>query len=80
MVGHGVPILPHGDPNAQKPMPRLHLDSPVHNDEAVRQEIIDEESKKEELRENMEQNTEVQPQELIGALDKALENPPDDLK
>ena len=35
MFGHGVPILPKGDPQAEKPEPRLHLDNDVHNDEAV---------------------------------------------
>ena len=47
MFGHGVPILPKGDPQAEKPEPRLHLDNDVHNDEAVRQEIIEEEELKE---------------------------------
>ena len=47
MIGHAEPILPRGDPNAEKPQPKLHLDAPIHNDNAVRQEIIAEEEEKE---------------------------------
>ena len=47
MIGHAEPILPRGDPNAEKPQPKLHLDAPIHDDNAVRQEIIAEEEEKE---------------------------------
>ena len=46
--GHNVPILPKGDPNIEKPQPRVHLDAPIVNDEEVRNEIIAEEEAKEQ--------------------------------
>ena len=48
--GHGVPVLPRGDPNAEKPQPRLNLDLPLTNDKQVREDIIAEEEAKEELK------------------------------
>ena len=47
IVGHREPILPRGDPFADKPKPELHLDAPIHDDNAVREEIIREEEAKE---------------------------------
>jgi len=52
IVGHREPILPRGDPYAEKPKPELHLDAPLHDDNAVREEIIREEEAKEEAKEN----------------------------
>ena len=52
IVGHREPILPRGDPYADKPKPELHLDAPIHDDNAVREEIIREEEAKEEAKEN----------------------------
>jgi len=52
IVGHREPILPRGDPYADKPKPELHLDAPLHDDNAVREEIIREEEAKEEAKEN----------------------------
>jgi len=46
--GHGVPILPHSDPRAIKAKPKLHLDAELHDDEAVRSQIIAEEEAKED--------------------------------
>ena len=36
IVPHREPILPRGDPNVEKPKPELHLDAPIHDDNAVR--------------------------------------------
>merc|ERR1712038_1679931 len=47
--GHNIPILPKGDPNIEKPQPRVHVDAPLVNDEQVRNEIIAEEEAKEEI-------------------------------
>ena len=46
--GHNVPILPKGDPNIEKPQPRVHVDAPIVNDDQVRNEIIAEEEAKEQ--------------------------------
>merc|ERR1711860_168546 len=46
--GHGVPILPHSDPRAIRAKPKLHLDAELHDDEAVRSQIIAEEEAKED--------------------------------
>ena len=48
MYGHGVPILPHQNPNAVHAKPTLHLEAEPHNDEAVRAQIIAEEEAKAE--------------------------------
>ena len=47
IIGHKEPILPRGDPNAERPQPQLHLDAPLHDDNAIREEIIKEEEAKE---------------------------------
>ena len=47
--GHNVPILPKGDPNIEKPQPRVHVDAPLVNDEQVRNDIIAEEEAKEQI-------------------------------
>ena len=47
--GHNIPILPKGDPNIEKPQPRVHVDAPLVNDEQVRNEIIAEEEAKEQI-------------------------------
>jgi len=48
-LGHNIPILPKGDPNIEKPQPRVHVDAPLVNDEQVRNEIIAEEEAKEQI-------------------------------
>ena len=47
--GHNIPILPKGDPNIEKPQPRVHVDAPLVNDEQVRNDIIAEEEAKEQI-------------------------------
>ena len=47
IIGHKEPILPRGDPNAERLQPQLHLDAPLHDDNAIREEIIKEEEAKE---------------------------------
>ena len=47
--GHNIPILPKGDPNIEKPQPRVRVDAPLVNDEQVRNEIIAEEEAKEQI-------------------------------
>ena len=74
MVGHNQPILPRGDPNAEKPAPRLHLDAPIHNDNAVRQEIIEEEAFKEDLENNPDDKNDAPEQLEIQDLANALNN------
>jgi hypothetical protein len=49
MRGHGVPILPRGDPNAPRPNPRLAVDNfGLTNDEQARQKIIKTQEEEEE--------------------------------